>query len=93
MTIQLPADVEALIRQKVASGRYPSAEEALSAAVRLLDVYDRRLLQLQAKIRIGLDELDRGEGRELTPELWDEIDREADEALRRGEPPDPDVCP
>jgi putative addiction module CopG family antidote len=93
MTIQLPTDVEALIRQKVARGLYANADEALAAAVRLLDVYDRRLLQLRAKIQVGLDELDRGEVYELTPELWDEINREADEALRRGEPPDPDVCP
>jgi hypothetical protein len=30
---------------------------------------------------------------EVTPEFWDELDREADEADRLGLPINPDVCP
>ena len=37
--------------------------------------------------------LNSGEGVELTPELMDEIEREAEEAYRRGEKPSPHVCP
>jgi hypothetical protein len=34
-----------------------------------------------------------GEAIPWTPELMDEISREADEMYWRGEKPDPDVCP
>ena len=61
--------------------------------MRLLDEHDHRLRQLRAKLQIGIDELDRGEGVEWTPALMDQLSREADEMYRRGEKPDPDVCP
>jgi hypothetical protein len=40
-----------------------------------------------------LAELERGEGIELTPEVMEEISREADELIRLGVLPKPDVCP
>ena len=61
--------------------------------MRLLDERERQLDVLRAKIQIGLDEADRGELEEWTPELRDRLRREADEMHRRGEQPDPDVCP
>lgn len=48
---------------------------------------------LRARIQVGLDELDRGEGEEWTPALMERISREADELYRRGEQPDPDAGP
>lgn len=61
--------------------------------MRLLDERDHQLDDLRAKLHVGLDELDRGEGEEWTPELMERFRREADEMYRRGEQPDPDVCP
>ncbi|MGI8477498.1 MAG: ribbon-helix-helix domain-containing protein [Thermomicrobiales bacterium] len=92
MSIQLTPQSEALIRRTVAGGRYASVDEALDAAVLLLDAHDRHA-RLKAAIAEGIAQIDRGEGVELTPELWAEIEREADEAERLGEPIDPDVCP
>jgi hypothetical protein len=40
-----------------------------------------------------LAEIERGEGYEWTPELMEEISREADEQIRLGRLPKPDVCP
>jgi antitoxin ParD1/3/4 len=93
MAVQLPADVEASIQKKVESGHFPDAGEVVREAMRLLEEHERQLDALRAKLQVGLDELDRGEGVEWTPELMEEIRQEADEKFRRGELPDPDVCP
>jgi antitoxin ParD1/3/4 len=93
MTIQLSPQAEALIRQKVDSGLYSTPDVAIDVAVRLLDQYDRRLVQLRNSVGEGFSAIERGEGIELTPELMDDIEREAEEACRRGEQPHPDACP
>ena len=92
-TIQLPPDVAASIQQKVESGHFPDAGEVIREAMRLLDEQECRLDELRAKLQVGLDQLDRGEGDEWTPELRERLLREAFEMYRRGEQPDPDVCP
>jgi putative addiction module CopG family antidote len=89
MPIQLPPRAEAVIQEKVTNGLYANPEEAIDAAVRLLDDYDRRLARLRAAIAEG----EKGEGVLWTPELMDQISREAEERWRRGEKPNPDVCP
>jgi hypothetical protein len=40
-----------------------------------------------------LASIERGEGREWTSELMEEIEREAEEMIRLGILPDPNVCP
>jgi hypothetical protein len=52
-----------------------------------------RLKRLRALLAVGLDQAERGELIELTPELLDEIDREVEEQFQRGEQPNPGVCP
>lgn len=89
MPIQLLPHVEAVIQEKVTNGLYENPEEAIDAAVRLLDDYDRRLARLRALIAEG----EEGEGVPWTPELMKQLSREADEMYMRGEEPDPDVCP
>ena len=89
MSIELTPRAEALIRQKVQSGLYPSIEAAIDAAIELLDERDRRLQRLRAAIAEG----EEGEAIPWTPELMDQLSREAEEMQRRGEMPDPEVCP
>jgi putative addiction module CopG family antidote len=89
MPIQLSPEAEALIRGKVDSGLYASAEAAIAAAVHLLDDYDRRMQRLREAIALG----EEGEAVPWTPELMVELSRAAEEMRRRGETPDPDVCP
>jgi antitoxin ParD1/3/4 len=91
MAIHLPPDVEASIRQKVEGGRFPDAADVVREAMRLLDEQEQQLEALRAKLQVGLDELDRGEGDEWTPELMERLRREADEIYRRGTQPDPDA--
>lgn len=93
MTIQLPADVEDRIRARVARGDFPDAGEVVREAMRLLEEQERQLDEFRSKLRIGLDQLDRGEGVPYTPELMARIRRDVADRFRRGEQPDPDVCP
>jgi putative addiction module CopG family antidote len=93
MAIQLPTDLEEQIRQKVASGEYDDPSAVIRAAIRLLDKRDQQLHELRASIAEGLKAIERGEGIELTPEVWEEIEREAHERFLMGDQPKPDVCP
>jgi hypothetical protein len=52
-----------------------------------------RLQHLRALLAIGLEQADRGELIELTPEFLDEINREVDERFSRDKMPNPDVGP
>jgi putative addiction module CopG family antidote len=91
MTVQLPADLEASIKQRVASGRFDDEVDVIREAMKALGAHEhQRLLRLRALVREGFES---GDGVELTTELMDEIEREAEEAYQRGERPDPDVCP
>ncbi len=91
MSIRLAPHVEALIRQKVESGSYNTVDEVIEEALHALDEREQaRLLRLRAMIREGFES---GDGIPFTPDLMDEIEREAESAYRRGETPNPDVCP
>jgi antitoxin ParD1/3/4 len=92
MNVSLTPQLEAMIRQRVASGRYNNASEVVREALRLLEERDR-LEHLRSLIAVGVAEAERGELIDFTPELMDEIARRAKERIRRGEAPDPDVCP
>ena len=88
MSIQLTDGVETMVRQKVESGLYPSADEVLREALRLLDEHDRLRW-----LRAALAEGEKGEGIEYTPELMERINQSAIRKWKAGEKPDPDVLP
>jgi antitoxin ParD1/3/4 len=58
LNINLPPQLEEMVRRKVASGMYASASEVVREALRLLDQHERvraaRLEQLRADIGEGL---------------------------------------
>ncbi|MEM7350468.1 MAG: type II toxin-antitoxin system ParD family antitoxin [Acidobacteriota bacterium] len=72
MNVALSPDLVALIDTKVDSGRYQSASEVVTDALRLLDEWDRmqqaRQAELQRDVRRGLEQLDRGESAPLDME-------------------------
>jgi len=88
MTVTLTPQLEALVRQKVEAGFYRTADEVIAEALNLLDERDRL-----RRPRATLAEGEQGEGIPYTPELLEEIDREVDERVRRGDTPRADVCP
>jgi putative addiction module CopG family antidote len=90
---QLTPQHEALIDQIVASGQYDDPDQVVTEAPRLLHEQDERQQWLRSKMATAAEHVKRGEVVEFTDELLDEIDREVDERLRRGDSPNPDVCP
>jgi antitoxin ParD1/3/4 len=93
MSITLTPQLEDQIQRLVESGRYADAEAVMKDALQLLEEHQEQLNALRMKIQEGLDEADRGEVDEWTPALRERLRREAQEMYRRGERPDPDVCP
>jgi hypothetical protein len=61
-------------------------------ALGALDERDR-LEQLRAKLQVGIDQANRGKSVDWTPESREQIRRSARRRVKRGEKPDPDVCP
>ena len=61
--------------------------------MRMFDARERRVQEIRASIEDSIAAIQRGEGIELTPEVMDEIEREAEELVRVGALPKPDVCP
>ena len=92
MNVSLTPELEAMIRQQVDSGRYNNASEVVREALRLLDEH-QRVQHLRSLLAVGLEQAQRGELVEFTPELMADIHRRAEERFHRGEEPDPDVCP
>jgi antitoxin ParD1/3/4 len=92
MNVSLTPELEAMIRQQVDSGRYNNASEVEREVLRLLDEH-QSVQQLRSLLAVGLEQAQRGELVEFTPELFEDIDRRVEERFLRGEEPDPDVCP
>jgi putative addiction module CopG family antidote len=91
MTIQIPDDVSARIRAKVERGDFPDADAVIREAMRLLDEQERELEHFRAKLQVGLDQLDEGEGVPFTPELVERMRRDARDRSDRGERPNLEV--
>jgi len=66
MTITLDPDHEQMIRKALNTGAYQSPDEVVGRALEILSSQDGWLQQnrgaIDAKIRRGIEELDRGEG-------------------------------
>ena len=81
-----------MVRQQVDSGRYNNASEVVREALRLFDEH-QRVQHLRSLLAVGLEQAQRGELVEFTPELFEDIHRRVEQRFLRGEEPDPDVCP
>jgi putative addiction module CopG family antidote len=91
MSLTLTPEVEEQIRHWIETGRYPDADAVVLQALQALEVQEQaRFLKTRELVLAGLN---RREGVELTPEVWEEIAREADEADRLGLPIRDEVQP
>ena len=65
MNISLTDDLEKLIRRKVESGRYSSANEVILAGLQLLEQEDKRMepgfAALRTQVQEGIKQAERGE--------------------------------
>jgi antitoxin ParD1/3/4 len=87
MNVSLGADLEEVIRQKVAGGRYNSASEVVREAIRLPEAYDkvrdRALESLRRDVEAGWEDAEAGRISEFDPA---DIKRRGRERLaRKGE--------
>jgi len=102
MNVTLDPKYEFLVRQKLQSGEYRSAEEVVNAGLQLLAERDedrRVLLQVNAGEPLPVDERfdtrlemllqeaeDGGEATEMTQQDWDDIRREGLAIIRSRKP-------
>ena len=95
MNVRLSPDLEKLVREKVATGRYASASDVVGEGLRLLAEKDRsqgrRLEKVRTDIRAGLEQARRGDlidGSVFAAELRKVIDRFRASPSGGGELPD-----
>ncbi|MBP8309855.1 MAG: type II toxin-antitoxin system ParD family antitoxin [Burkholderiaceae bacterium] len=93
MHVNLSPEMEVFIRNKVAGGFYGNATEVIRDAIRRMQAEEVRLAAWQAAIRVGDEQLDRGEGVPYSADALRDITQIALEAMHSGKPMDPDVLP
>ncbi len=93
MHVNLSPEMEGFIKTKVASGFYGNATEVIRDAIRRMQVEESRVAAWQAAIKVGDDQLNRGEGIAYTPETLNDITQSAISAMHSGTPMAADVLP
>ena len=82
--VQLPADLDAFVREQVEAGSYASSDEVILAGVRRFkaqaDDEARRRDRFFEAVQVGLDQIERGEGIQVTDirAFLDEIEAEVE---------------
>jgi len=93
MSVTLTPELESLIRERVDSGQYPSADDVVRDALAQVEAAERRRAELRAALAVAEDQIERGQVTEWTPELHADIMRQARAAVKTGEQPKADGCP
>jgi putative addiction module CopG family antidote len=60
MNIILAPDSEQYLREQIAVGNFPSADEAISEALRRMREYEMKMDQLRRDIAVGIEQADQG---------------------------------
>jgi len=93
MSVTLTPELESLIRDRVDSGHFTSANDVVRDALRLVEATEHQRATLRAALAIAEHQIERGQVSEWTPELHADIMRRAKAAANSGAHPKPDVCP
>ena len=93
MDVPLSPKFADLIRQKVQTGQYHSASKVVEEALRQLDDRDQGTAWLRERMLVAQEQYRAGRIHEDSDAFWEDLDREVDEAIARGDRPSPDVCP
>lgn len=84
MNVHLDADTERFVQEKIQAGQYHSPAELIRYAIELLQIQERLddtdISDLRSQLRVGLEQLDRGEGEDWDVEQMKQTLR--DEAAR-----------
>ena len=60
-TKAIPAEFDSVIKDAIASGRYSSEEEIVTAALQMWKEREEKLEKLRQDVQVGIDHLERGE--------------------------------
>lgn len=94
MHVTLRPRFEAMVQEWVRHGDFSDAADVVEEALRRMEEQDRLQLEhLRAELQVGLDQVERGEVREFTPEVQAEIWENGLKRFRAGRRPNPDVLP
>ena len=93
MHVNLSPEMEGFIRSKVEDGMYGNATEVIRDAVRRMQAEEVRVAAWHAAIKVGDDQLARGELVKYTPQLLKQIGAKAKKTVGSGKKMDPDVLP
>lgn len=61
MNIQLKPEQEKFIQDKIASGEYNNVDDVITEAFKLLEIKEKKLKELKAKIAIGTKQIANGQ--------------------------------
>ncbi len=94
MHVRLSEVDENYIKGKVESGFYTSENEVVRDAVRRMREEEERIARFQAAVRIGDEQIARGDTVPYSQELMEHISQRAVQRATQGKPIDnPDVLP
>ena len=93
MHVNLSPEMEGFIKTKVAGGFYGNATEVIRDAIRRMQAEESRVAAWHAAIKLGDDQLSRGEGIAYTPKTLNDITQRAVSAMHSDTPMDADVLP
>ena len=93
MVTRYPPQLEADLQTLMETGEYDDATDILAQGVRLLAARREKTERLRELLQVSVDQYERGEYREFTPDLRQQLWESALERYERGDEPNPDVCP
>lgn len=93
MHINLSPEMESFIKSRVSSGFYGNATEVIRDAIRRMQAEELRSAAWEAAIKVGTDQLDRGESILYSSADLEDITQSAISAMHSNKPIDPDVRP
>jgi antitoxin ParD1/3/4 len=94
MHVRLSEVDENYIKGKVESGFYTSENDVVRDAVRRMREEEERIARFQAAVRIGDEQIERGDTVPYSKELMEHISQRAVQRAKQGKPIDnPDVLP
>jgi antitoxin ParD1/3/4 len=93
MHLKLSSEMENYIKGKVASGYYGNATEVIRDAIRRMQAEESRVTAWQSAVKLGDEQIERGEGIAYTPERLNVITARAKALMHSDEPMDANVLP
>jgi antitoxin ParD1/3/4 len=94
MNVMFPPVDESYIKAKIEDGFYSNATELVRDAVRRLREHDdQKYNHLMAALEVGEQAVREGRIRPYSPQVFEEIKRDARQHAAEGRKPNPDVCP